>query len=349
MLHRLPRLTRRSVLAGMAGSAAWTTFGPAATAQNAPFVINTYGGRWEKFWRTQLLPQLEPALGRPVTLDIGLGNSWVSTFRAAGKITPPFDELMANERYAVILRNEGFFEPLPAAKLTNLPDLYPMARYPGDTAVTGIVSPIGIAYRTDLVKKPPKSWSDLWAPDYSGQIGLYSISNSLAVMLLMLAGKLFGKDQYDLDTGFAKLKELRPFPQVDFSGALAPLLTQGQVSLAPIDIAEAVALQRKGVPISIVVPQDGVMMFDQSFNLCSAAHDRETALKYVDFMLRPDVQLLLAREFFTAPVNRKVKVPDDLHDAILVSGDDIDRIIKFDWAFVAKERDVMLDRWSKEI
>jgi putative spermidine/putrescine transport system substrate-binding protein len=349
-MHRhLPHLTRRGLLAEMAGSAAWAAAGSPASADSAPFVINTYGGRWEKFWRAQLLPQLEPMLGRSVTLDIGLGNSWVSTFRAAGKAAPPFDLMMANERYAVILRNEGFFEPLPAAKLTNLPDLYPIARYAGDTAVTGIVSPIGIAYRTDLVKKPPKSWRDLWAPEYNGQIGLYSISNSLAVMLLMLAGQLFGKDQYDLDTGFAKVKELRPFPQVDFSGALAPLLTQGQISLAPIDIAEAVALQRKGVPISVVVPEDGVMMFDQSFNLCGAAHDPEAALKYVDFMLRPDIQLLLAREFFTAPVNRKVKIPDDLHDAILVSGDDIDRIIKFDWAFVAKQRDAMLDRWSKEI
>jgi putative spermidine/putrescine transport system substrate-binding protein len=343
------RLTRRGLLAGMAGTASAAAFGSLASAQGAPFVINTYGGRWEAFWRTQLLPKFEPVLGRPAKLDIGLGNAWVSTFRAAGKAKPPFDALMTNERYAVILRGEGFFEPLPAAKVPNLANVYPVARYKDDMAVTGIVSPIGIAYRTDLVKTPPKTWRDLWSPQFKGQMGFYSINNSLAVMFLMLAGQLFGRDQYDLDTGFKKLAELRPFPQVDFSGALAPLLSQGQVSIAPIDFAEAVALQKKGVPIGTVVPEDGVLMFDQSFNMLGAGGDKDAALKYVDFMLSPEVQLLLAREFFTAPTNRLVTVPDDLKAAIPVSGDGINNIVKFDWDFVAKNREAMLDTWAKKI
>jgi putative spermidine/putrescine transport system substrate-binding protein len=180
-------------------------------------------------------------------------------------------------------------------------------------------------------------------------MGFYSINNSLAVMFLMLAGQLFGRDQYDLDTGFKKLAELRPFPQVDFSGALAPLLSQGQVSIAPIDFAEAVALQKKGVPIGTVVPEDGVLMFDQSFNMLGAGADKDAACKYIDFMLSPEVQLLLAREFFTAPTNRLVTVPDDLKAAIPVSGDNISNIVKFDWDFVAKNREVMLDTWAKKI
>jgi putative spermidine/putrescine transport system substrate-binding protein len=342
MLH----LTRRAALAGLAASA---MMGGAARAQGAPYVVNTYGGRWEKFWRSALLPSLEPKLGRPVKLDIGLGNGWVSTFRAAGKDKPPFDVLMTNERYAVMLRDEGHFKPLPAATMTNLADLYPLARYKGDAAVTGIVSPIGIAYRTDLVKTPPKTWRELWDPRFKGQLGFYSVNNSLAVMFLMLAGKLFGKDATDLDTGFKKLAELRPFPQVDFSGAMAPLLTQGQVAIAPIDFAEAVALQQKGVPIATIVPEDGVLMFDQSFNLASAAADPEASARYIDFMLSPEVQTLLAKEFFTAPVNRKVKVPDELRAAIPVYGEDISRIVTFDWQFVAANRQVMLDRWAKEI
>jgi putative spermidine/putrescine transport system substrate-binding protein len=341
------QLTRRRMLAGLAGTAALG--GLEAHAQAAPYVVNTYGGRWERFWRTQLLPKFEPMLGRPVKLDIGLGNSWVSTFRAAGKDKPPFDVLMTNERYAVILRDEGLFAPMPAAKVPNLADLYPLARYKDEMAVTGIVSPIGIAYRTDLVKAPPKTWRELWDPKYKGQLGFYSVNNSLSVMFLMLAGKLFGKDAYDLDTGFKKLAELKPFPQVDFSGAMAPLLTQGQVAIAPIDFAEAVALQQKGVPIGTVVPEDGVLMFDQSFNVAANAADKEASYKYIDFMLSPEVQTLLAKEFFTAPTNRKVKVPDELQAAIPVSGDGMSKIMTFDWQFVSKNRQLMLDRWAKEI
>jgi putative spermidine/putrescine transport system substrate-binding protein len=347
------QLTRRHMLAGLAGTAAMAgiegSFGTAAHAQAPPYIVNTYGGRWEKFWRAQLLPKFEPMLGRPVKLDIGLGNGWVSTFRTAGKEKSPFDVLMANERYAAILRAEGLLAPMPAAKIANLADVYPIARYKDDVAVTGIVSPIGIAYRTDLIKAPPKTWRELWDAKYNGQLGFYSVNNSLAVMFLMLAGKLYGKDEFDLDTGFRKLAELKPFPQVDFSGAMAPLLTQGQVGIAPIDFAEAVALQQKGVPIGIVVPEDGVLMFDQSFNVAANAADKEACGKYIDFMLSPEVQTLLAKEFFTAPVNRKVKVPDELRPAIPVSGDDISKIVTFDWQFVARNRQAMMDRWSKEI
>ena len=343
------QLTRRHLLAGLASTAALADFNRAAQAQVAPYVVNTYGGRWEKFWRAQLLPKFEPMLGRPVKLDIGLGNGWVSTFRAAGKDKSPFDVLMTNERYAVMLREEGLLAPMPAASIANLADLYPIARYKDDVAVTGIVSPIGIAYRTDLIKTPPRTWRELWDAKYKGQFGFYSVNNSLAVMFLMLAGRLFGKDQYDLDTGFRKLAELKPFPQVDFSGAMAPLLTQGQVAIAPIDFAEAVALQQKGVPIATVVPEDGVLMFDQSFNVAGNAADKEASYKYIDFMLSPEVQTLLAKEFFTAPVNRKVKVPDELQAAIPVSGDNISKIVTFDWQFAAKNRELMLDRWSKEI
>ncbi|HWK43936.1 MAG TPA: ABC transporter substrate-binding protein [Stellaceae bacterium] len=348
------RVTRRHILAGAAGApllmaGPMLTGGGGARAADTPFVANTYGGRWETFWRSQLLPKLQPALNAPITVDVGLGSSWVASFRTAGPKAPPFSCLMTNERYAVLLREQGFFEPLPVAAIPNLQDVYPVARYPGDVAVTGMISPFGIAYRTDMVKVPPKSWRDLWNPAYRGQIGFYSINNSAAVMLIMLAGKMFGSGEQDIDTGIRKLAELKPFPQVGFSGQLSPLLAQGQVSLAPIDYAEAASLQKKGVPIGMVVPEDGVLMYDQAFNIAAARAGQEQAAKYIDFMLSPEIQLMLAQEFFVAPVNRKVKVPDELKGAIPVSGDDLKNILTFDWSFVAKHNSEISEQWSKAI
>jgi putative spermidine/putrescine transport system substrate-binding protein len=210
-----------------------------------------------------------------------------------------------------------------------------------------MISGFGIAYRTDLVKVPPKSWRDLWNPAYRGQIGFYSINNSAAVMLLLLAGKMFGSGEQDIDTGIRKIAELKPFPQVGFSGQLSPLLTQGQVTVAPIDFAEAASLQQKGVPIGIVAPEDGVLMYDQAFNIAAHGPDRDAAAKYIDFMLSPEIQLMLAREFLVSPVNKKVKVPDDLRAAIPVSGDGLKNILTFDWSFVAKNSSEISEQWAK--
>jgi putative spermidine/putrescine transport system substrate-binding protein len=58
---------------------------------------------------------------------------------------------------------------------------------------------------------------------------------------------------------------------------------------------------------------------------------------------------MLAREFFVTPVNRKVTVPADLHAAIPVYGDAISGIVTFDWGFVAKNSQMIADRWAKEI
>ena len=141
-------INRRQTLALLGGTAVAAALGGRAMAQGAqPFVVNTYGGRWEDFWRKQVNPGLEGIIKRPIRMDIGLGNAWVTSFRAAGKDKPPFTALMFNERFATILRAEGFFSPLPADKIPNLADVYPIARYDGDISVTGIVSPIGIADR----------------------------------------------------------------------------------------------------------------------------------------------------------------------------------------------------------
>ena len=338
-------ITRRTALAGAAALAA----APRQARADDALVVNTYGGRWTTFWREQLVPKLQAKLGHPVRLETGLGSAWATAFRAAGVDAPPFPCLMTNERYAVGLRQQAFFAPLPTALVPNLADVHPVARYSGDVAVTGMISPFGIAYRTDLVKVPPKSWRGLWNPAYKGQLGFYSVDNSAAIMLAMLAGKLFGSGERDIETGIRKIAELKPFPQVAFSGQLSPLLAAGQVAIAPIDYAEAYALQKKGVPLALVVPEDGALMYDQSFNLAAHSSQIDLAAGYVDFILAPETQLLLAREFYVSPVNTRVVVPDDLRGAIPVSGDALGSILRFDWAFAASQSETISKRWSEMV
>ncbi|MGO7830549.1 ABC transporter substrate-binding protein, partial [Rhizobium johnstonii] len=69
---------------------------------------------------------------------------------------------LGNEVFASGLRKEGFFEKLELTKLSKYADLYPLAKKTDGWGAIGAVSPIGIGYRTDLVKTPPKSWKDLW-------------------------------------------------------------------------------------------------------------------------------------------------------------------------------------------
>ncbi|MBU8539388.1 extracellular solute-binding protein [Falsiroseomonas tokyonensis] len=341
--------TRRAALTGLATLLAAQGGARPAQAQSGPFIANTYGGRWEAFWRNQLSPRLQTLLGRPVRLDIGVGNGWVTNFRAAGAANPPFTSLMTNERFAVLLRNEGFFEKLPVAGMPNMANVIPTARTAGDMGVIGMISPIGIAYRTDMVRVPPKSWRELLSTRYRDQLGLYAIGNSASIMLLMHAGAMFGRGHDDLDAAIAKFVELKPFPQVGFSGQMVPLLTQGQVAIAPLDYGEVIPLKRRGVPIEIIQPEDGLMMFDQTFSIAANGPDKAAAAKYIDFMLSPEVQLLLAREFFVAPVNGTVAIPPDLADALPITQEALARTLRFDWALAARLASQINERWTRAI
>lgn len=344
---------RRRLLLGSAafGGLAASGLGfPGLAHAQQKLIVNTYGGRWEKFWRSDLMPMLKTATSIEPTLDVGLGKNFIANLRAAGIDKPPYSVLMVNENIASVVRGEGFFEPIPAAKVPNLANVYPNLRNPGDNGVRGIVSTIGIGYRKDLVKNPPTSWADLWTnPEFKGKIGLYQIGNTAAMLFLLLTAKIHGGSQDAIDTAFTEIKKLLPFQQADWSGTLATMLTRGDVNVAVIDFPEIVALKKKGVPVEMVVPKEGVVAFEQSFNILKNAPSKEAAYQYLNFILEPKVQEAMAREFFTSPTNTQAKLPADLAADIPVSGDKMGSIVQFDWAKVNPQLAAITDRWNREI
>lgn len=345
-------IDRRSLMKYTAGATGLAAIGfpTLAVGQQGKLVINTYGGRWEKFWRENLLPRFTKATGVDPTLDIGLGRNFVANIRAAGVQNPPYGVVMINENIAAQVRAEGFFEPIPADKVPNLASVYPNLKNANNDGVRGIISAIGIGYRTDLVKTPPKSWKDLWTnPEFKGKIGLYQIGNTAAELSLLMAAKVYGGSEDALDVGFAKTKELLPFQQVDFSSTLATLLTRGDVTVAVIDFPEIVALKKKGVKVDMVIPEEGVVAFEQSFNVLKNAPNKDAAYKYINFILEPEVQEMMAQEFFTSPSNTKVKLPAALAADVPVSGDKMASLNQFDWVKMASKRAALVDRWNREM
>ena len=321
-----------------------------AAAQASKLVINTYGGRWEKYWRGDLVPGFTKASGVTPTLDVGLGKNFIANLRAAGVEKPPYSVLMVNENIASLVRAEGYFEPIPAAKVPNLANVYPNLKNKGDNGVRAIVSAIGLGYRKDLVKTPPKSWADLWSnPEFKGKIGLYQIGNTAAMLFLLLTAKIFGGNELAIDRAFAEIKKLLPFQQADWSGTLATLLTRGDVTVAMVDFPEIVALQKKGVPVEMVVPTEGVVAFEQSFNVLKHAPAKEDAYKYLNYVLDPAVQEGMAKEFFTSPTNTQSKVGADLAPSIPVHGDKMKTLVQFDWEKVNPQVAAITDRWNREM
>jgi putative spermidine/putrescine transport system substrate-binding protein len=340
--------TRRHLvqaLVALAGAAVLQV--PAVRAQAQALVITTYGGSWEKFWRETLIPAFTRETGIDPMLDVGLGRTYVTNLRAAGVENAPYDCVMINEIYSKVLRAEGHFEKLDLSKLAHYDDLYPVAKRASQGhAAVGLISPIGIGYRTDLVATPPRSWADLWEnPEFRGRLGLYNIKNSAGKMFLMMASKIFGSGIDDLDTGFAKLAELGRVYQTDFNMSTA--LATGEVIVAPFDFGEIARLRNQGLPVDCIIPEEGMMMWDQTFNIAANAGAREAAYAYLDFVLSPAAQELLMREFLVSPVNSKVTVPPELERDVPVHGAAMEQFIAWDWGLMNDNAEVIARRWNE--
>lgn len=330
----------------MAGGAACIGLAPrAASASAGSLIMTTYGGSWETFWRQTIAPRFVQRTGAHVTLDVGFGRTFSANLRAAGPGRSDYSILMMNENFVEPLIRGRYFEPLDLSLLSNYKDLYPAAQSHNGYSLIGMISPIGIGYRTDLVKKPPTSWRDLWTnPEFRGRIGLYNLQNSVGKATVMLAGRLYGKGPTDMDGAFAALRRLGPILQTDFN--MSTMMGTGEIIVAPYDFGEIARLRNQGLPVACVAPKEGMMMWDQSFTICAGAPSRQLAYRYLNFLLDPEIQLLLARRFFVSPVNRKVVLPPDLHDAVPITGSQIGRILPADWAWTDRNAVELDARWS---
>lgn len=337
-------MKRRHLLLGAAALA--TPAIHSAHAQGKTLIVPTLGGVWEQFWRKEIAPRFTAATGAAVILDVGNGRVFGANLRAAGVAKPPYSIVMTNEVFASGLRKEGFFEKLDLSRVPNYADLYPMARASDGWGAIGAVSPIGIGYRTDLVKTKPKAWKDLWNnPEFKGKIGLYNFANSAGKMALLLASKIFGKDQYDVDAGFAALAKLGRVIQVDFN--LSTALAAGEITVAPYDFGEISRLRKQGLPVDCIIPEEGMIMFDQTINILANGPEKALAYQYANFLMSPEIQTLLMKEFFVSPTNQKVVVPAELRTDVPVSGADMAKILTWDWDFVNQNQGALAERWAK--
>ncbi len=108
-------------------------------------------------------------------------------------------------------------------------------------------------------------------------------------------------------------------------------------------------MRRAGAKIAFVAPEEGVFMFEQDFNVLKGSKNKELAYKYINYILRRDIQEKWVREFFISPANRYVKIPDDLKEDIPITGEKMKTILTWDWDAANDRRQEIIERWNKEI
>ena len=186
----------------------------------------------------------------------------------------------------------------------------------------------------------PKTWEDLLNPAFKGEIVLTNpVASSTAYLFVQDQLQRLGKEK-----GWEYLKTLAPlvgqFP--DSGSAPAKLIGTGEYALGVSYIHALAKYKADGFDVLAIAPPESVGDVD-CISIMKNTKNLEAAKKFVDFMLSKEAQELMSSIDFTLPVN-----PDAVGAEGSVPLSQID-LIKYDSALAAKEKDEVLEKWTKEV
>ena len=169
-----------------------------AFAQGKSISATTYPGAWESAHRGILLPAFNKATGASTNLVASLAVDTVSKI-VASKARPPFDVIILDEGPYLAAMQHDIFEKIPADKLPNLKDIPQKFIDPRGLGVFVSGQIIGIAYNTNKIRTPPRSWNDLLKPEYKGRVGLASMGSTLISAWMAEIARLNGGSETNME------------------------------------------------------------------------------------------------------------------------------------------------------
>ena len=231
-------ITRRNALKAGAGLAAAGTLGAPAIlhAQAATLKITTWGGKWGDIMKATVLPAFEKEFKCTVSADQSF--PFLPKLQASPKNDPLYDVFHTNSNEQWNALTEGLVLPkITAKEVPNVADVYDYAVSDKIVGVSIFTSAIGLGYRTDKVKKPPKSWADLWnVKDFPGRRSLRKYPFDTIEEALMADGVPTNKVYpCDFDRAYKSLDKIKKDVAVWWtSGAqTTQMLKSGEVDMLP--------------------------------------------------------------------------------------------------------------------
>jgi putrescine transport system substrate-binding protein len=268
---------------------------------------------WSDYIAPDTIANFARETGIAVTYDVYDGNEVLEAKLLAGQsgfdiVVPSASPFMAREITA------GAFRELDKAKLPNLKNLDPAMLAlaaeadPGNRyGVPYLWSVTGIGYNKALVAKslgddaPHDTLALLFDPANAKKLAACGIS------LLDTAQEVFpaalaylgldpkSRDLGDLDKATALLLKIRPYVRKFHSSQYINDLANGDICIAlgysgdVIQARDRAAEAKNGVKIAFRVPREGAQFSIDMLGIPKDAPHPDNALKYIDYILRPQV------------------------------------------------------------
>jgi putative spermidine/putrescine transport system substrate-binding protein len=217
------------------------------------------------------------------------------------------------------------------------------------------MSAAGLAYN-NATGKPLDSYADLWDPKLKGRFLMETPKATQSLYLLIAAvsvvtGKPYSETQYWIDSAWPKMTELKPNVMSIFDTDVTVMqVAQGQADVAGLFYSKSVnPYTMQGAPVAMCYPREGTFAGINTVTLVKDGPERELAIAFIDWMLSPDIQQLLAQQTLVAPtldglsfkpeVEKYMAYPESKMDAM--------GIFSPDWTFINPMRPQLLEKYNQ--
>jgi putative spermidine/putrescine transport system substrate-binding protein len=261
----------------------------------------------------------------------------------------PYDVITLGVPRQITGVEEGWVEQTPRADLPNLSQVYPQfISACKNTGVPETYSLIGLAYNPDKVRAP-KSWTDLWDPAYRGKLGMTTPASNLGFAMILMAARLNGGNEANLQPAFKKLHELGQFVVAPSPEALAQLFERDEVAIAPLWNNDAAILALHGMKLKFVQPSPGAIVVVSCMDVIKGSPQANLARAFINQEISTTFQSRLAEApWFFGPTNIHVAIPAAARDYMPITAEGLQSATYFDWDTAVKHRAEATETFDRE-
>jgi putrescine transport system substrate-binding protein len=315
-------------LASTVAAAALLFAGP-AQAQEEEKVLNIYN--WSDYIADDTIANFEKETGIKVRYDVFDSNEILHAKLVAGKTG--YDVVVPSSYWAKIQADGGLLRKLDKAQLPNLKNMDPAVQAqlaaldPGNQyLVNWLWGYTTVGINVDKVKAalgttpmPANAWDLVFKPEYISKLKSCGVSfldsptDIIPAALHYLDKPAFSRNQADYAGVGPLLKSVRPNVTLFSSSGYINDLASGSICVAlgwsgDINIAKQRAIDGKtGQTIQALIPATGGVLFFDTMAIPADAPHPNNALKWINYIMRPEVDASLTNKVFYANPNKESK------------------------------------------
>ena len=272
---------------------------------------------WSEYMPESVIESFEKETGIKVRYSTYDSNeAMYAKVKAAG--TGNYDLIVPSTYFVNKMSREGLLAKIDKTKLKNYGNLDPkLLGKPydpkNDYSVPYLWGSTGISYNAKVLGEGAvTSWADLWKPQFKGKLLLTDdLREVFGMALLTLGYSSNSTNEQEITAAYEKLKLLMPNVRVFNSESPKQVYMSGEV-VAGMDFnGENYQANEEMPELRYVYPKEGVMVWVDSLVIPKNAKHMENALRFIDYLLRPDVAKTISEEIgYASPNAAAVKLLD---------------------------------------